>query len=70
NEIDQCPNTPIGTYVDEAGCFALPPTNFTIEVIGETCVGKENGSIEIAAQEAYNYSVTVDETIYNFTNTT
>ncbi|MFD0761367.1 reprolysin-like metallopeptidase, partial [Lutibacter aestuarii] len=70
NEIDQCPNTPIGTYVDEAGCFALPPANFTIEVIGETCAGKENGSIEIAVQEAYNYSVTVDGTIYNFTNTT
>ncbi|MFD0762905.1 alpha-amylase family glycosyl hydrolase, partial [Lutibacter aestuarii] len=70
--LDLCPNTFPGTNVNETGCplFSLSPANFTIEVIGETCVGKENGSIEIAAQEAYNYSVTVDETIYNFTNTT
>jgi subtilisin-like proprotein convertase family protein len=70
NDVDQCPNTPSGTTVNELGCFALSANNFTIEATGETCPNKNNGQVIISATEAYNYSVTINGTAYNFTNTT
>lgn len=47
---------------------AIPANNFTIEVIGETCTGKNNGKIVINALEKFNYEVSINGTAYNFTN--
>ncbi len=70
NVIDQCPNTTPGSLVDAAGCFTLPANNFNIDVISETCPGKNNGQIKITAATALNYTVTINNVPYNFTSTT
>jgi hypothetical protein len=46
----------------------LPLNNFTIEAIGETCKGKNNGKIVINALEQFNYEVSLSgtDTNYNF----
>ena len=46
----------------------LPLNNFTIETIGETCQGKNNGKIVINALEQFNYEVSLSgtDTNYNF----
>jgi hypothetical protein len=44
----------------------LPLNNFTIETIGETCQGKNNGKIVINALEQFNYEVSINDTDYNF----
>jgi subtilisin-like proprotein convertase family protein len=71
NSIDLCPNTPLGTLVDAFGCtiFILPSDNFTVKSISETCPDKNNGQIEITANEAHDYYTIINETKYNFTNT-
>lgn len=66
NDKDQCPDTSIGTNVDNNGCFTLPSNNFTIEVISESCPDRNNGQILIKANEAQNYVVTIAGTEYNF----
>lgn len=48
----------------------IPPNNFTIEAISETCEGKNNGKIVINALEKFNYEVSVNGVDYNFTNET
>jgi len=63
NAVDQCPNTTAGVMVDSAGCFTLAANNFNIEVTSETCPDKNNGQIEIAATQTYNYQVTVVGTL-------
>ncbi|NQY29257.1 MAG: T9SS type A sorting domain-containing protein [Flavobacteriaceae bacterium] len=40
------------------GC-ELPQDNLTVETISETCVGVDNGMIQITATEAYTYEVSV-----------
>ncbi len=62
NDVDICPETPLGSVVDSAGCpvFALPSDNFTIETISETCPNKNNGQILISALETHNYIVTLN----------
>lgn len=48
----------------------LASNNFSIETIGETCIDKKNGSININAVESRNYVATINGNDYNFTNTT
>ncbi|MFZ3275101.1 MAG: alpha-amylase family glycosyl hydrolase [Lutibacter sp.] len=69
---DLCPNTPMGTNVNSTGCplFTLPANNFTVEVISETCPGKNNGQIKITAVTALNYTTTINNVALNFTSTT
>ena len=51
--------------------FKLSSDNFLIETIGETCIGKENGSLKIEAKENRNYTAKINEKKYNFnTNVT
>lgn len=60
DSVDLCPNTPANTTVNSDGCpvdFELPSNNFTIKTTGESCIDAENGSIEISANENYNYKV-------------
>ncbi|MDP3312314.1 thrombospondin type 3 repeat-containing protein [Lutibacter sp.] len=68
NDKDLCPNTASGTNVNANGCFFLPSNNFSIEVIGETCVDKNNGKISISAQATHNYVATINGVNHNFTN--
>jgi subtilisin family serine protease len=68
NEFDACPNTPIGTPVNENGCLLLPSNNFSIEVIGESCPDRNNGEITITALESYNYTATINGSNYTFSN--
>ena len=59
---DQCPNTTLGVNVDANGCeiFLLPANNFSVAVISSTCVGSENGSISISAQnQEYSYTASI-----------
>ena len=70
NAIDQCPNTPIGNSVDALGCFVLPANNFQIIAVGETCPNKANGQITISPQKNYNYTTTINSTVYNFSTAT
>ena len=69
NNVDVCPNTTTGSNVDSVGCFTLPSNNFSIETSGETCTGKENGQVIITANLNYNYTVTINDVDYNFTDT-
>ncbi|HEY9221066.1 MAG TPA: endonuclease [Lutibacter sp.] len=70
NDKDFCPNTSAGALVDAAGCFTLPANNFTVETLGETCPGKNNGQIKITAQTVLNYSLKINNVAYNFTTAT
>ncbi|MCE2613052.1 thrombospondin type 3 repeat-containing protein [Flavobacteriaceae bacterium D16] len=74
NDLDLCDDTPAGTVVDVTGCpvFSLPPDNFSIQTIGESCRNSNNGSISITAVQSLEYTATVsgpntDETL-NFTD--
>jgi hypothetical protein len=70
NNKDICPNTPSGESVDDNGCFYLPIDNFNIQVISETCLDKNNGQIIITSiKKNYSYSVSINNNIYNFTDT-
>lgn len=55
--------------VVKTNAFTLPSTNFEIETISETCLGKENGIISITATENYNYTTQVNGINYNFLTT-
>ncbi|WP_299012512.1 T9SS type A sorting domain-containing protein [uncultured Polaribacter sp.] len=44
--------------------------NFTVEVLGETCVDKSNGSINITAAVNGNYTATLNGVNYPFNNST
>ncbi|MDT8418699.1 MAG: M12 family metallo-peptidase, partial [Lutibacter sp.] len=70
NDVDQCPNTTSGSLVDALGCFTLPANNFTVEVISETCPGKNNGQIKITAIAVQDYTTTINGLSYSFTTTT
>ena len=43
---------------------------FTVEAIGESCVGKKNGKIHISSSESRSFKATVNGNDYDFTNTT
>ena len=62
NELDQCPDTQEGAVVNTNGCeiLLLPTNNFSVAVTSSTCVGSENGSISISAQnKEYSYTATI-----------
>ncbi len=71
NTIDQCPNTPLGTEVNDQGCpiFTLPADNYTIETLGESCQGKDNGQITLTTKENNNYRVLFNGEEYDFNST-
>ncbi|SNR54196.1 reprolysin-like metallopeptidase [Lutibacter flavus] len=70
NNLDLCPNTPLGSTVDSSGCpiFSLAGDNFSIQTISETCPNENNGQILITAIETFDYVATINGTNYNFTN--
>ena len=74
NADDQCPNTPFGSAVDLFGCpiLSLPNNNFTIQITSETCLNNNNGKINIATLDYYNYTATLTKDnfskAYKFTN--
>jgi hypothetical protein len=53
------------SFFDE-NCIALPSDNFAIEIISETCPGKNNGQVSISANETYDYETTINSADYNF----
>jgi endonuclease I len=55
NDKDLCDSTTPGALVDAAGCFYLPSNNFSIEVVSETCAGKNNCKISISSNEVNDY---------------
>jgi glycosidase len=61
NAEDNCPGTPLGAIVDVNGCevFTLPANNFALQINSESCRSSDNGSIDIVAMEALNYSVSI-----------
>ncbi|WP_029036951.1 T9SS type A sorting domain-containing protein [Salinimicrobium xinjiangense] len=67
--LDQCPDTPRGTEVDENGCtvLKLDADHFTLKVRNETCPGKNNGRLEITAKEEGSYLMETGEETYRFT---
>ncbi|SDY02924.1 Por secretion system C-terminal sorting domain-containing protein [Lutibacter oricola] len=69
---DLCPNTMEGVTVNSTGCkiFSLAYNNFTIETVGETCDGENNGQLLISAIEPLNYTAILDGTNYTFSNST
>ena len=72
NAEDACPNTPMGAVVDAKGCevFSLPSDNFSIQLLGESCTGKDNGQVVISADATHDYVATIDGVSYDFTDTT
>ena len=68
NNSDVCPNTPSGQAVDANGCIVLGSTNYSIEVVGESCPNKNNGQITITASQNLTYSATVNGIPKAFTN--
>ncbi|WP_350293801.1 thrombospondin type 3 repeat-containing protein [uncultured Croceitalea sp.] len=58
NADDLCPNTPSNAVVDTDGCevFSLPVDNFSIRTIGESCISSDNGSVNISAQNSFDYT--------------
>ena len=66
---DLCPGTPDNTMVDANGCptdYEIPSNNFTIKTIGEGCIGKGNGAIEISANENFAYKASLNSVQYDF----
>jgi len=61
NTSDLCPGTPADAVVDVDGCpiFTLPSNNFSLKTIGESCISNDNGSIELTAAEALNYTASL-----------
>lgn len=72
NADDACPNTASGVTVDMEGCevFSLPTDNFSIQLLGESCTGKDNGQVVISADATHDYIATIDGVSYDFTDTT
>ena len=62
NDVDQCPGTPSGAKVDTTGCqiFELPLNNYRVEVSSATCIGTNDGVIDLSVEDAsYDYTVTI-----------
>ncbi|WP_433765108.1 T9SS type A sorting domain-containing protein [Flavobacterium ginsenosidimutans] len=59
----------IATYNTECtGELVLPVDNFTVETKGESCLGENNGEINIAGKASFGYSATINDKSYTFTN--
>ncbi|KIQ21281.1 hypothetical protein RT99_10710 [Flavobacterium sp. MEB061] len=53
---------------DCAGPLTLPANNFTVEAKAETCLGENNGQINITAKETYAYEAKINGKTLAFTN--
>jgi hypothetical protein len=70
NEFDSCPNTALGTDVDANGCELLSSDNFTLKVVSETCVDKDNGQLTIESiNKDYTFTATLNGTKHEFSDT-
>ncbi len=69
NASDLCDDTPANAVVNVDGCatFSLPVTNFSLRTLGESCISSNNGSVEITAVEALNYTATLTDADTNAT---
>jgi hypothetical protein len=62
NDVDECPDTPLGTVVNYKGCpiFVLPENNNKVEVTSATCIGNSDGSIKLSVVDtSHDYTITV-----------
>ena len=50
------------------GEIVLPVNNFTVEATGESCIGENNGKINIKAKEIFAYSANIGNKNYDFTD--
>ena len=50
--------------------LSLPSTNFTVQTKGESCLGENNGEINISATETFLYTASINGQSYPFTNNT
>ncbi|WP_166461115.1 T9SS type A sorting domain-containing protein [Flavicella sediminum] len=48
--------------------FVISSDNYTIKTTGETCENKENGQVVIEAKQSQNYTATLNQVAYSFTN--
>lgn len=48
--------------------LTLAPSNFSVDVKGESCLNKNNGEITISGVQNYNYVATINGANYNFEN--
>jgi uncharacterized protein (DUF1501 family) len=59
---DNCPNTPEGSVVDLNGCviFTLAANNYSVKSVSASCIGSNNGKIEVSAEDtSYTYQVNI-----------
>ena len=59
---DNCPETPEGSVVDLNGCvlFTLAANNYSVKSVSASCIGSNNGKIEISAEDtSYTYQVNI-----------
>tara|TARA_B100000886_G_scaffold111314_1_gene74716 strand:+ start:1593 stop:4868 length:3276 start_codon:yes stop_codon:yes gene_type:complete len=59
---DNCPNTAEGVKVDTNGCpiFELPINNYSVEISSTTCIGNNDGVIDLNIEDAnYDYTVSI-----------
>tara|TARA_B110000027_G_scaffold36760_1_gene40673 strand:- start:835 stop:2931 length:2097 start_codon:yes stop_codon:yes gene_type:complete len=59
---DNCPDTPEGSVVDLNGCvlFSLAANNYSVKTVSASCIGSNNGKIEVSAQDtSYTYQVNI-----------
>src|SRR5690606_23629139 len=61
DEDDLCPGTPAQSLVDVDGCpiFTLPPDNFEVRIVGESCRVNNDGAIFIEAVQNHDYTATL-----------
>ncbi|MGQ7945818.1 leucine-rich repeat domain-containing protein [Flavobacterium sp. WC2509] len=58
----------IATFNNVECPLPLPSNNFTVESKGETCLGSNNGEINITATATYAYKASINGQSYTFTN--
>jgi hypothetical protein len=72
NRFDQCDTTPEGAVVDANGCeiFSLPNDNFEVAVTSNSCLGSNDGSVQVSAKdETLQYQVEINEAQYELNAT-
>ena len=64
DKIDECPNTPKGSMVNLKGCvvFQLPANNNRVQVNDTSCIGTNDGSIDLRVEDnTHEYSITIKD---------
>ncbi|MBT8321772.1 MAG: T9SS type A sorting domain-containing protein, partial [Eudoraea sp.] len=58
---DLCLGTPEGTEVNTDGCpvYRFDQDNFTLAITSETCIGNNDGNIEIIPTQSLDYSISI-----------